>query len=329
MATSEYVSHPEGAAEVGTGEGAVTSDCAPPAYEILSSDVVTHDRQLVASAGERLDRELLERVAAAGKPSERARVPLSRTGVLEDLKGFLSRPTYHHLFGKVRRQFELFSLIRETAMPQLLAGEFSLLRRMVPWAYEQSIVSASVTVLLLRHQLPDEGFLRGAWLAGATRDMGISRIRPKILQHERTLTPVQFAEYLQHQAVSALLCARALGPGLAVHLAARHHRASSGDNWFPSPEGADPLATEKLKQALSVADAFTGMLSPRSFRSTTFSTRGAVDTLLRGAGEGRHDAEIVRLLVAYCRGEFSLTEMRLSQRRDGFVPKVNYYGVSI
>src|SRR3990172_10227518 len=115
-------------------DGELPANGASAAYEILSSDLATYDRRHLASAGERLDPGLLERMAAGAKPSDSARVPLSRSGVLEDIKGFLSRPTYHHLFGKVRRQFELFSLIRETTLPQLLAGELSFLRRTAPLA---------------------------------------------------------------------------------------------------------------------------------------------------------------------------------------------------
>src|SRR5216684_3274627 len=99
----------------------------------------------------------------------------------------------------------------------------------------------------------------------------------------------------------------------AVHFALLHHtRAGWG---YPRVQTHPPLRGLDL---VSVSGAFAAMVSPRSFRLTPFSPRGAVDQLIDDAEAGHFDPRAVRLLVHCLRGGAgSIQELQLPRKHTG------------
>jgi len=115
-----------------------------------------------------------------------------------------------------------------------------------------------------------------------------------------------------------------LGDAPAVHFALLHHtRAGFG---YPRVQAEPPLRGLDL---VSVASAFAALVSPRSFRLTPFSPRGAVDQLTDEARAGHFDPRAVRLLVHCLRGANGpLDDLRLPRKPTGFRPPLNFHGLS-
>lgn len=308
-------------------EGRTRNGSNPGSQPLLPADLHGADGRLLARKGEAWSQALLDRVSAQRIATGGLSSPLKRTRLFEHLSRYLERPMYAPLFGRARRRYELFWLVREQQISQSVLAEMDLLRVRYGWAYEHTLVSSAVATLLLKHYVPEEEPLAQTMVACMLRDVGLSRVSPAIVGSERKLRPDEFREYLAHESYSALLLARAGASSLAVRLAARHHRVSAASRWLPPTGAMSETELDQLFKVLKVAEAFTGMIAPRAFRGSTFSLRGALDTLIDGANAGHFDLDVVKLLTAYCRQQFNLIEFQFSGVRRGFVPKTNNYGL--
>ena len=296
-------------------------------YAEIRSDVFTVEGSQVAKAGDRFNSKLIERALEDRNASDTLATEMVRTRLYKDLQEILAKPAHAAVFGKVRRQYDITGTLKELPVNRLLLAEMSNLYRKAPWAYEQALVSASLTVLCLRQIAQDDPRLGQIWIALASRDIGLPRVQPAILGSKAKLKPEDFNDYLNHEVYSAVLLSRALGPSLAVRVALQHHLASTPGRWHPEVEGFAENEVQHILQLLGVVDAFAAMTAPRSFRPTPYSVRGALDQLIGGARLGWYDVNAVALLTAHCRKEFSLEKLRVSTRRDGEVPKENYFGI--
>ncbi|MEW6775442.1 MAG: hypothetical protein AB1405_04070 [Bdellovibrionota bacterium] len=297
-------------------------------YEPLHQEIKTIEGAPLAEAGERFSPELIERLWKSRTGVEGLETALGKTKHFEELQKYLASPLHSAVFTKTKRQYEIMNAVRNLRLPRLLHVELQALLAAAPWAHEQAFISASITALLLaRAGVGSASDIAQVWLACAIRDVGLTRVPVQILRSQKKLTASQFNEYLAHELYSGVILARSLGPSLAVRIATGHHRASPHNRWRPDVPGYSEAEFAALHTFLAVADAYTGMIGTRTFRSAAYSVRGALDTLISGARAGWHDVKAVALLVSLVRKDESVDNLRVSQKRRGDVPDENYFGI--
>lgn len=297
-------------------------------YGLFPVDVTTADGFPLAKAGERLSPDFLQRLDNSRTAVDEMRTPFKKTQLFKDLKVLLGHPIYAGFFGNIRKRHEILSLLGEAKVPSSLLAEMGLLKRSAPWAYDQALASATLGMLLVKYRISNEDILRETFVAFALRDIGLTRIDSRILRNVTKMSPEQYHNYMSHEIIAAALLARVMGSSLATRIAIRHHRISPPERWVPYAAGYKADQIDLILSSLVVADAFIGMVSPRSFRISTYNTKGAMQALVEGAKAGRFDSDAVKIFVTYCNENFDPKELEAAKGETGRQPAQNEYGVA-
>lgn len=134
-----------------------------------------------------------------------------------------------------------------------------------------------------------EALERGAFL----HDVGKIGVPDAILLKPDRLAPNEFAQMQAHTTIGERLCGQ-LRSLRAVRPIVRHHHERLDGSGYPDGLRGDqiPLAA----QIVAVADAYDAMTTTRPYRKA-LPIAHAREELLRDAGHGLHDREIVRIFV--------------------------------
>lgn len=310
--------------------GGATGDRAPDGrrYHCVFVDLYSANGQPVAMRGEMVNPQFIEDLAKRRSPIDTMTTSLRRTQLFGDMEKYLRHPLYDAIFDTERARFEAMRVSRDIQIPSALLAEINDLAKHSPSAYAQVIISSALAGLLLRQCYEDQKLLQDALLGFLLRDIGLSRVPRGVLTSVTRLKVEEYQAYMGHEMSSGVLVARILGPSLPAWLAFHHHRNSPAERWVPDAPGYDREKLAKIRSVLQVADSFVGMISPRTFRVHQFTPRGAVDTLADAAKHGREDIKTVKLLVGYLRGDYSVDEIRVAERRTEPGLESNQYGIA-
>lgn len=297
-------------------------------YHSIFVDLYSANGQPVAMRGELVTPGFLDELAKRRSPLDTMTTALRRTQLYSDMEKYLRHPLYDAIFDTERARFEAMRVSRDIQISSALLAEINDLAKHSPSAYAQVIVSSALAALLLRQRYDEEKLLQDAMLAFLLRDIGLSRVPRAVMTSVTRLSIEEYQAYMSHEISSGVLVARIYGKSLATWVAFHHHRNTPAERWSPEPPGYTREQLAAVKSVLQVAEAFVGMISPRTFRVHQFTPRGAVDALADAARHGREDMETVKLLVGYLRGDFKVDEIRMADRRTEPGLEGNQYGIS-
>ena len=290
---------------------------------VLTKDLVSADGRRVASRGEIVDLAALKDVASRAPQGLRDK-PLFETTHAEAVLESFESPALQHLAGTESSRALAADVLAEVRFPQPVWDELESLRQQDGPRYRHAIFSGITAARLFRAALGTAPGLSRLVGGALVHDIGMLHVAVRLRFKRDYLTQAEALALEDHPILGAMLLASVLGDAPAVHFALLHHtRAGWG---YPRVQARPPLRGLDL---VSVAGAFAALVSPRSFRLTPFSPRGAVDQLIVDAQAGHFDARAVRLLVHCLRGAAgSIQELQLPTKHTGFRPPVNHYGLS-
>ncbi len=290
---------------------------------VLTSDLVAADGRVVAPRGSMIDLATLKDVASRAPQGLRER-PLFETTHAEEVLEAFESPALQHLAGTESTRALAADVLSEVRFPQAIWDELEALRQQDGPRYLHALLTGITAARLFRTALGTAPGLARLVGGALVHDLGMLRVAVRLRFKRDHLTRADALALEDHPILGALLLASVLGDSPAVHFALLHHtRAGFG---YPRVIEQPPLRGLDL---ISVASAFAALVSPRSFRLTPFSPRGAVDQLADDARAGHFDPRAVRLLVQCLRGASGpLDELQLPRRPTGFRPPLNYHGLA-
>jgi hypothetical protein len=290
---------------------------------VLTRDLVSADGRLVASRGEVVDLTTLKDVAGRAPRGQRER-PLFETTHAEAVLEAFDSAALQHLAGREAMRALAADVLADVRFPQPIWDELEALRHQDGPRYQHAIYSGIAAARLFRAALGTAPGLSRLVGGALVHDIGMLHVAVRLRFKRDYLTRAEALALENHPILGAMLLASVLGDAPAVHFALLHHtRAGWG---YPRVQTHPPLRGLDL---VSVSGAFAAMVSPRSFRLTPFSPRGAVDQLIDDAEAGHFDARAVRLLVHCLRGGAgSIQELQLPRKHTGFRPPVNHHGLA-
>jgi hypothetical protein len=282
----------------------------------LPEDLVDCRGKVLAPRGLVVSPEAIEEAAEAAPPLPRWR--LAETPLAGGLGAPLELPAYQPLFGRQEARDVVERTLLSIELPEALVDELLSMRGEQPALYLHAVLTAAVSVRVLRAAVGSGRTLSELAAAALLHDLGMRQLSGRLLAHRDRLSLEQVHRIASHPLLGAYHLARVLGHHPAVAAARCHHwRCGQG---YPGLAAAPPRSIE----VLAVASAFCALTQPRPYRSGAFDARGAVDVLVRESITGHADANTVKLLVHALRGGGGDPRgLRFGTSRDGHGPMVN------
>ncbi len=125
-------------------------------------------------------------------------------------------------------------------------------------------------------------------------DIGMSRLRQDLIRNDKPLTPAAYLELSKHPGITYDMLQHVDAyAGLARLIAYQVHERCNGTGY---PRGREKNQIHPLSRIAAVADTYTALISPRSFRPPLLPY-DAVKELLKGVQNGLFDTIAVRGLL--------------------------------
>lgn len=282
----------------------------------LPDDLVDCGGTVLAPRGFVVSPEAIAEAADAAPAAPRR--ALGSTPLAGDVGAAFELPAYRPLFGRQGAREAVEQTLRAVELPIPLLDELAALRDEEPAVYLHGVLTAAVSVRVLRAAVGSGRTLAELAAAALLHDLGMRHVPARLIAHRDRLTPEQSRRIAGHPLLGAYHLARLLGHHPAVAAARCHHwRCGQG---YPALSGPPPRGVE----VVAVASAFCALTQPRPYRSSPFDARGAVDVLVRESITGHADGTTVKLLVHALRGgDGDPRRLRFATTRDGHAPIVN------
>lgn len=127
--------------------------------------------------------------------------------------------------------------------------------------------------------------------AGLLHDIGKIAVPESLLNKPGPLTHNEFLQVIDHPVIGEEMC-RPLVTLADVLAMIRHHHERYDGRGYPDGLAGDQIPYEV--RLLSIVDAYDALTSNRSYRPAPLSHQVALETLVREAGAGKWDPEMVR-----------------------------------
>lgn len=274
----------------------------------------------IAPGGVMVGPDLLKALSNKGKKG--MELPLVNSPIAGDFEPIFTEEDLKPFFDLTLKN-RVLGVIEKLLLPEALLNELLYLRTELPFLYHHTLASTILFLRLLLEIVFKMEDLTRAARGVLLKDIGMSRIHPELHRNRDHLSLAEFVEIQRHTLIGLLIHTYYLGESLEGMVALRHHMRNGYG--YPPWKGLKP---SRLMDLVEVVDIFYALISPRPFRPIPYDVRGAIDELTSMAKRGEVGEEPLKLLVACLRHNrpeaFQLT---LSEKRLGFVPKENFYGV--
>lgn len=282
----------------------------------LPDDLVDCRGGVIAPRGTVVSPEAIDEVADRAAVSRRVR--LGDTPLAGDLGPPFELAAYRPLFARHGAREAVERTLLSVELPGALVDELLALRDERPTAYLHGVLTAAVSVRVLRAAVGSGRTLAELAAAALLHDLGMRQLPARLLHHRDRLSAEESHRLASHPLLGAYHLAAVLGHHPAVAAARSHHwRCGQGYPTLPGPPA-------RGVEVIAVASAFCALTQPRPYRSAAFDARGAVDVLVRESVTGHADPTTVKLLVHALRGgDGDPRGLRFATSRDGHGPTVN------
>jgi HD-GYP domain-containing protein (c-di-GMP phosphodiesterase class II) len=282
----------------------------------LLEDLVDFRGEVVAPRGMVVSPQAIEE--AAERAPRLARRELSTTPLASDVGAAFELAAYRPLFARHGAREAVERTLLAIELPDPIVEELLAARAQQPAVYLHGVLTAAVSIRVLRAAVGSSRTLAELAAAALVHDLGMRQVPVRLLDQSDRLSPEEIHHIAGHPLLGAYHLASLLGHHPAVAAARSHHwRCGQG---YPGLAAPPPRAIE----VIAVASSFCALTQPRPYRSGAFDARGAVDVLVRESLTGHADANTVKLLVHALRGGGGDPHgLRFGTSRDGHGPLLN------
>lgn len=291
----------------------------------VTHPVVTLERRILISEGERIDAKFLREFSRSRPKSEPVRRGLlEHRRIKRDLNAFSQEPLYNVLFPTTGKSGGIFSLVKEACVSSAMFDFLDHFEINNFYTYRHSLIVFALSIEIANAMYGPQAAIRLSRM-GPTHDFGKICVPLSILIKATPLTS-EDRSYLEHHALAGyLLLTYYQGSEFAAgaRIARDHHERLDRSGY---PAHRKRLAPEAA--IVAVADIYDALISNRPYRKRPFDKRTALEELTNMVDAGKIPRMIVQALVAMNRSSRpDYRKCGVSRERRGTPPEGNLHGL--
>ena len=295
----------------------------------LQYPIRTVDNQLLFPPfppGTLLTEETLNAVIYSYKANSYKTYPLLSYGsVREDCLNFLSTPPYDTIFSDKKHVNDLFSLLETVHLSTPVLQSLDYFKQYDLYTYTHILMVFALSTLLAEDLILNYQECVKLSATGPTHDIGKICVPLHILKKTTPLTKTERGFIEHHTAAGYVLLGYYYKDirHLACKVALDHHERRDGSGY---PQGIMPR--DPLVEVIAVTDIYDALIRPRSYRSTAFDNRAALEEITSMAEQNKIGWDVVKALIAHNRkSNPHYGEITISAEKRGTPPPNNIYGI--
>jgi HD-GYP domain-containing protein (c-di-GMP phosphodiesterase class II) len=295
----------------------------------LQYPIRTVDNQLLFPPfppGTLLTEETLDALIYSYKAHSYQTYPLLSYGsVKEDCLNFLSTPPYDTIFSDKKQVNDLFSLLETVHLSTPVLQSLDYFKQYDLYTYTHILMVFALSTLLAKDLIPNYQECVKLSATGPTHDIGKICVPLHILKKTTPLTKTERGFIEHHTAAGYVLLGYYYKDirHLACKVALDHHERRDGSGY---PQGIMPR--DPLVEVIAVTDIYDALIRPRSYRSTAFDNRAALEEITSMAEQNKIGWDVVKALIAHNRkSKPHYGEITISAEKRGTPPQNNIYGI--
>lgn len=293
----------------------------------LSLDYPVHtlEGKQLLPAGTMITEDAIDAMIKDRPPSTFSVIPFLQYGSFrKDLLIFLGEPPYDFIFGEKDLVAHLIELGEGVCLPMPLLQALEYFQQQDFYTYRHMLMVFALSTLLAVKLIDDSKQVLAETIASPTHDIGKICVPLSILTKTTPLT-MQERNLLHHHAMTGyvLLSYYNRKPlNLAARIARDHHERNNGCGY---PRGIQ--LQDQMVEIVVASDVYDALISPRPYRSSSYSNRGALEKITDMALEGQLGWPVVQALISSNRYHYQ--EYRVSLEKREAEPKENFYGKTV
>ncbi len=290
----------------------------------LLSDLKDIQGRLIARAGRKMNRTLIQEVIAKGKSLQKKLTRLNLPFFLKDVERVMDEPVYRQMFQPPSHHTRVIQIIKKAKIQSSLFREIVRLRRTSFYTYRHFLLIGALSAKISM-DLRGRGYdPQKAFVMGLTHDLGKTRLPRALLNKKTALSSNEYKILHSYPHASLLLLRYYLGKSgtEACRVAYDHHEKLDGSGY---PRGIKRMS--KYTQLVAIIDIFDALIADRPYRKRGFTVRGAVDKLLDEMHAGKLPEYPVLLMISYLRKDKPYYKnIKVSRHAREIEPEGNVYG---
>jgi HD-GYP domain-containing protein (c-di-GMP phosphodiesterase class II) len=292
----------------------------------LQHPIHTLDNQLLFSPGIFLTKEAVGAVIHSQRSiSYRTYALLLHGSVKEDLLNFLNTPPYAIIFLDRNQIHNLLNLFESVRFPIPILQSLDYFKQHDFYTYAHILMVFALSTLLAEDLIPDYQERIQLSATGPTHDIGKICVPLQILQKTTPLTKAE-RRFIEHHAVAGYVLLTYYYKNLehlGCKVALDHHERRDGSGY---PRGMK--LGDALVEIIAVSDIYDALIKPRSYRSTPYENRTALEEITEMAKQNKVGWNVVKSLIAHNRQSHPhYEEITLSAEKRGTPPAHSVYGI--
>ncbi len=293
----------------------------------LEQSVYGFDKKELLPAGTVLSEDFLKKLISANKTKNKKNNLLEFNTIKEDIIEFFNQENYREIFADQNILKMILGIMEKVCLPQPVLESIYYFKEYDYYTYRHILMVFALSTLLAKDLLKDTPNFIHEVFASPTHDIGKISIPPSILKKKTPLTAIE-QKILQNHTLTGyvLLCYYNKDINdLAARIARDHHERKDGSG-YPSKIRINDM----LIEIVMVTDIYDALISPRSYRPTSYNKRTALEEITQMAARGKISMDIVKSLINYNRrNKQHINKMTISSEKRGLPPADNLYGIII
>lgn len=291
----------------------------------LEYPVITIDNKELLSTGTIVSEEAVESLVSGNAGEIATNFLLKYGSIKNDMTEFLNQEIYSIVFGDRNIKNSILKIIGKVRLPLPVLESIHYFKTYDFYTYRHILMVFALSVLLAKDLLKDSRHLMEEVISSPTHDIGKINIPLNILAKKSPLNKAEQKLLHQHTQVGyVLLCYYFQDTkNLAARIARDHHERKDGSG-YPSGIPINDLMVE----IVTVTDIYDALISPRSYRPTSYDKRTALEELTSMAKDGKISWDVVKTLISHNRKNKShVSDCVISEQKRGVPPANNQYGI--
>ncbi len=292
----------------------------------LRHPIHTLDNQLLLAPGAFLTQETLDSFISSDRPYSYPTHPLLLHGsVKEDCLNFINSPPYGVIFSDKKEANNLLKILEAVHLPIPILQSLDYFKQHDFCTYAHILMVFALSTLLAKDLIPDYEECIRLSATGPTHDIGKICVPLHIL---KKTTPLSRTErgFIEHHAAAGYVLInyyyKDIQP-LACRVALDHHERRDGAGYPRGNVLKDPLV-----EIIAVSDIYDALIVPRTYRSTAYDNRAALEEITKMAEQNKIGWDGVKALIAHNRqSKPDYREIKISTEIRSTPPSDNVYGI--
>ena len=288
------------------------------------SDLFDISKRLIVKKQTVLDYKLVRQLTSRGTKLKKTFISFGDTDLFKAFINIFNEEKYFLIFTSYSINNQIKDVARDTRLTSEIISELKSIKYDLPYTFRHILLVTALIIKMALDLKANDYDPQYAAFIGLVHDLGKSRIPKHILGKNSPLTQSEYGLLKTHPLLSYLLLCYYLGYSFnEISDAVRdHHERLDGSGY---PRGLTKIG--KYTRLIAPVDIFDALISERPYRSSTFTTRQALDYLIEDSNAGKIDKDVVYHLISYVRKEHPHPEELIPyQKKNYILPSDSSYG---